>query len=55
MSFRGVTILGGIPKCFIGGAPSPEKVETRKAMRRAFDKAFRRRPLAFAADAVYGN
>ena len=31
------------------------KVEVRKPMRRAFDTAVRRKPLAFAADAVsYG-
>src|SRR2546427_10250247 len=38
-------------KCFIGRAPSRRRVEARNARRRAFDKAVRRKPLAFAADA----
>ena len=31
------------------------KLEVRRAMWRAFDAAVRRKPLAGAADAVYGN
>src|SRR2546426_5419703 len=31
------------------------KLEVRRAMWRAFDTAVRRKPLAGAADAVYGN
>jgi hypothetical protein len=30
------------------------EVEARKVLRRAFDKAVRRKPPAFAADAAYG-
>ena len=44
-------IAPGSRKCFIGRAPSRRRVEARNARRRAFDKAVRRKPLGFAADA----
>jgi len=46
-----LAIVPGSRKCFIGRAPSRRRVEARNARRRAFDKAVRRKPLGFAADA----
>src|SRR5438128_6607776 len=46
-----LAIAPGSRKWFIGRAPSRRRVEARNARRRAFDKAVRRKPLAFAADA----
>src|SRR5439155_14829896 len=46
-----LAIAPGSRKCFIGRAPSRRRVEARNARRRAFDKAVRRKPLAFVADA----
>jgi hypothetical protein len=40
----------GLRKCFIGRAQ--DGARTKKVLVRAFDEAVRRKPLAFAADAV---